>query len=39
MMNFKEKIGTEGEIGSTVEALVVFNSMARKVPTRKVTFV
>ena len=35
MMNFKEKIEAEGEIGSIVEALVVLNSTARKVPTRK----
>lgn len=39
MMNFKETIEAEGEIGSTAEALVVLNSMTRNVPTRKVTFV
>lgn len=39
MMNFEETIEAERGIGSTVEALVVLNSMTRNVPTRKATFV
>lgn len=39
MTSSKEKTESEREKGSTGEALVVFDRVARKVPTEKVPFV